>query len=207
MRSVSRLSVIVVLCLFVSIASCAQLKYATDKKCFAGSTLFVLGNFIPDDPNPPGFFQFNFGYRLNPKNTVSVEVKTWKYAWPLGIPYGDAYNADDEKYPGDIREYGIAFAYQHFWWKGMYTAVHAMNTLQKYKDEDGKFIKNGYQLFMTYRLGYHVSFWKNRLFLEPSIAVTNWPIKSKAPDGFALLDDKWPRYFLFEPGLHFGFNF
>lgn len=207
MKSIFRSFIIILLSSIVVSNSYGQLKYTAEKKCFVGSTLFLLGNFIPNDPNPPGFMQLNFGYRINPKNTVSIEMKTWKYAWPLGIPYGDSYNADGEKYPGYIREYGIALAYQHFWWKGLYTAVHAMNTLQKYKGDDGKLIKNGYQLFMTYRVGYHLSFWKNRLFIEPSIAITNWPIKSKAPDGFAQRDDKWPRYFLFEPGLHFGFNF
>jgi|GEM_PF-6649179 len=48
---------------------------------------------------------------------------------------------------------GVALVYQRFWWKGAYTAVHAMNALQRYVDADGKKIQNGYQLFMTYRLG------------------------------------------------------
>lgn len=199
--------IIVCASLLTRVSGYGQLKYTSEKQCFVGSTIFLLGNFIPDDPNPPGFAQLNFGYRLDSKNTISIEAITWKYAWPLGIPYGSSMSADENKYPGDIREYGIALAYQRFWWKGLYTAVHAMNTLQKYRDEDGKFIKNGYQLFMTYRLGYHISFWQNRFFVEPSVAVTNWPIRSKAPEGFAAADKKWPRYFLFEPGLHFGFNF
>ncbi len=51
----------------------------TYKKFFAGSTLFVLANFIPGDPNPPDFVQLNFGWRIRPKDAVSLEAKTWKY--------------------------------------------------------------------------------------------------------------------------------
>jgi len=59
-----------------------------EKRYFIGSSIFMLGNFIPDDPNPPDFVQLNFGYRITPKDVISIEAKTWKYAWPLGIPYG-----------------------------------------------------------------------------------------------------------------------
>ena len=180
---------------------------STYRKFFIGSTLFVLGNFIPDDPNSPDFVQLNFGYRITPKNVVSVEVKTWKYAWPLGIPYGDDFQAPEEEYPGYVRELGFALAYQHFWWKGAYTAVHAMNTIQKYVDEDGEKIQNGYQLFMTYRIGYHFPLFKNRFFIEPSLAVTHWPINTNVPDSFKVKENNWNSYFLFEPGLHFGVKF
>lgn len=66
---------------------------------------------------------------------VSIEVKTWKYAWSLGIPYGKSKEAPEEEYPGYIREFGVAFVYQRFWWIGAYTAVHAMHALQKYLDD------------------------------------------------------------------------
>jgi hypothetical protein len=46
-----------------------------------------------------------------------------------------------------------------------------------------------------------------RFFLEPSVAVTHWPIDRNAPVDFATVDDRWPSYFLFEPGLHFGVKF
>ena len=62
-------------------------------------------------------------------------------------------------------------------------------------------------LFMTYRLGYHVQLFKNRFFIEPSVAMTHWPVKTNVPESFARLDSKWPSYFLFEPGLHFGVKF
>lgn len=180
---------------------------STYRSFFVGSTLFMLGNFIPDDPNAPDFVQLNFGYRLTPKDVVSIEANTWKYAWPLGIPFGKSYQSPEEKYPGYLREVGIALVYQRFLWKGAYTAVHAMNALQKYVDEDNAKIQNGYQLFMTYRLGYHFQLFKNRFFIEPSVAVTHWPVNTNVPDSFAAVESKWPNYFLFEPGLHFGVKF
>ncbi|MGB3849036.1 MAG: hypothetical protein WA958_03660, partial [Tunicatimonas sp.] len=61
---------------------------STYKKCFVGSTFAMLGNFLPS--NRPDFGQLNLGYRLTGKDVVSLEVKTWKYAWSLGIPYGES---------------------------------------------------------------------------------------------------------------------
>jgi len=180
---------------------------SSDRKYFVGSTFFILGNFIPGDKNPPDFVQLNVGYRLTPVDVVSIEVKTWKYAWPLGIPFGDSYQAEGEGYPGYIRDVGVAFTYQRFLWKGAYTAVHAMQALQTYVGVDNKKIQNGYQLFMTYRLGYHFEFFNNRFFIEPSVAMTHWPIKTNVPASFAEVDNRWPNYFLFEPGLHFGIKF
>jgi hypothetical protein len=42
----------------------------TYKRYFIGSSLFMLGNFIPDDPNAPDFVQLNLGYRLTPVDVV-----------------------------------------------------------------------------------------------------------------------------------------
>jgi hypothetical protein len=188
---------------------CQQVRNdSTCHKFFVGSTLFMLiGNVVPDDPNPPDFVQLNFGYRHTPKDVFSVELKTWKYAWPLGIPYGDSRTDEVEKYPGFVRSFGIGLVYQRFLWKGAYASIDAMNTLQRYVDAQDQQIQNGYQLFMTYRLGYHFQFLRNRFFFEPSIAVTHWPVNTNVPESFASLEKKWPNYFLMEPGLHFGINF
>ena len=51
----------------------------TYKKYFVGSTFFMLGNFAK--VNNPEFVQLNLGYRLTEKDVVSLELKTWKYAW------------------------------------------------------------------------------------------------------------------------------
>ena len=179
---------------------------STYRRFFVGSSLFMLANLNTSDPNPD-FVQLNVGYRITPKNVVSLEAKTWKYGWPLGIPYGKGQTAPEEKYPGYVRSFGVALAYQRFWWKGAYTAVHAMNALQRYVDADGKKIQNGYQLFMTYRLGYHIQLFRNRFFVEPGVAVTHWPVNTNVPESFARLERKWNSYFQFEPGLHFGIKF
>tara|TARA_Y100000385_G_scaffold13549_1_gene13713 strand:+ start:7208 stop:7384 length:177 start_codon:yes stop_codon:yes gene_type:complete len=48
---------------------------------------------------------------------------------------------------------------------------------------------------------------KDRFFIEPSIAITHRPYQSKMPVGFQQKNDKWSAFFFGEPGFHFGFNF
>lgn len=175
------------------------------KKHFVGSTFFMLGNFLPS--NTPDFVQLNYGYRLTGKDVISLELKTWKYAWSLGIPYGDSFEAPEEKFPGYIREFGFALAYQRYLWKGLYTGIHVMNAWQTFANEEGKKIDDGFQIFNTYRLGYHFKFFNDRFFIEPSIAITHRPYQSEMPASFEEMNGKWPSYFIGEPGLHFGFNF
>nr|WP_317172692.1 hypothetical protein [Echinicola salinicaeni] len=195
--------------LFLSYSFPINAQYAkqdsTYKKCFIGSTFFILGNL--SSTNRPDFVQLNLGYRITGKDVVSLELKTWKYAWPLGIPYGPSYEAPEEKFPGYIREYGFALAYQHYWWKGLYSGIHIMNAWQSFINETGRKIDDGFQVFNTYRLGYHLKLFKDRFFIEPSIAITHRPYHTEMPDSFKQLDDKWSKFFIGEPGLHFGFNF
>ena len=179
----------------------------SNKKYFVGSTAFILGNFIPDDPNPPDFVQLNLGYRITPKDAISLELKTWRYSWSLGIPYGDSFEAADEKFPGYIREFGFALVYQKFLWKGLYASVHVMNAWQSFFDENSTKIDNGFQIFNTYRLGYHIDFFNDKFFIEPSIAITHRPYHTEMPDSFKAYDDKWSKFFIGEPGLHFGVKF
>ncbi len=175
------------------------------KKYFGGSTLFMLGNL--STKNKPDFVQLNFGYRITGRDVITLELKTWKYAWPLGIPYGKSFQADEEEFPGFIREKGFAVAYQHFWWKGLYTGIHVMNSWQGFYDDNKNKVGSGFQIFNTYRAGYHVKFLKNRFFIEPSIAVTHRPYHTKMPEAFKQQDDKWSKFFFGEPGLHVGYNF
>ncbi len=176
-----------------------------DKRYFVGSTFFLLGNF--SQSNNPEFVQFNLGYRLSTKDVVSLELKTWKYAWSLGIPYGPLKEAPETEFPGYIREFGFALVYQRYWWKGLYTGIHVMNAWQSFVNTDGQTFDNGFQIFNTYRLGYHFSIWNNRFFIEPSIAITHRPFHTTMPEGFKVMDDPWSKFFYGEPGLHFGFNF
>ena len=176
------------------------------KKCFVGSTFFMLGNFA--EVNKPDFVQLNLGYRLTGKDVVSLELKTWKYAWSLGIPaYGEFFEAPEEEFPGYIRELGVAVVYQRYLWKGLYTGVHVMNAFQKFVDEDGQKIDNGFQIFNTYRVGYHFKLFNDRFFIEPSMAITHRPSNTEMPDSFKQMDDKWNKFLIGEPGLHFGYNF
>ena len=197
--------------LVLIVASSSQLnaQYAkqdsTYRKYFIGSTLFMLGNL--DSKNRPDFIQLNLGYRITGRDVIAIEFKTWKYGWPLGIPYGKSFEATEEQFPGYIREYGVALAYQRFWWKGVFTGIHVMNAWQSFFNDDGDEIDKGFQIFNTYRVGYHLKVFKDMFFIEPSIGVTHRPYHTEMPESFKQLDSKWSKFFIGEPGLHFGYNF
>lgn len=180
---------------------------STYNRWFVGSTLFLLGNI--DRVNPPNFYQLNVGYRITGKDVITLEPKTWKYAWPNGIhPFlNQSYGKPDQKFPGHVREYGISFAYQRFLWNGFYTELNVMPTIQFFMNDNDKKIENGFQVFNTYRVGYHIKLFKDRFFLQPSIAVTHRAYHTKLPDGFKQMDDRWSKFVFPEPGFHFGFNF
>lgn len=175
------------------------------KRHFIGSTLFVTFNLFLSEP--PNYYQLNYGYRLTPKDVLSVEAITWTYPGPLGRQYGPDYENPASNFPGKVRAVGAGLAYKRFLWKGLYGQVHATAFHQDYLDEGNEKIQSGFQLFNTLRLGYHFDFLKFRLFLEPSLAITSWPINTNLPESFQVEEDKWPKYFLFEPGMHFGINF
>lgn len=179
---------------------------STYKKCFVGSTLFLLGNFAK--VNPPGFAQLNVGYRITGKDVISLELITWKHAWPLGINpfYNKAYGTTEEKFPGHIREHGFGIAYQRYFGKALYAAVHVAPMWQTYKNENGNKVGDGFIIFNTYRVGYHLKLIKDKFFIEPSLGVAGRPYFTEMPDGFKQKDDKWPKWTP-EPGLHFGYNF
>jgi len=136
------------------------------KRCFVGSTMFLLGNLAP--VNPPGFAQLNIGYRITGKDVISLELITWKYAWPLGINpfYNKAYGTPEEKSPSSIRDYGIGLAYQRYFWKGLYAAVHVMPMWQTYTNENGDKAGKGFMIFNTYRIGYHVKLFRINFLLS-----------------------------------------
>lgn len=179
---------------------------STYKKCFVGSTFAMLGNFAKN--NKPDFAQLNLGYRLTGRDVISLEFKTWKYAWPLGIPTtSKSFEAEGTGFPGYIRENGVAIAYQHYWWKGLYSAVHVMNAWQTFVNTEEVEIDKGFQIFNTYRVGYHIKLFKDNFFFEPSIAITHRPYHTVMPESFKNFDDQWSKFLFGEPGLHFGFNF
>lgn len=179
---------------------------STHKRWFVGSTLFLLGNL--SQTNPPQFAQLNLGYRITGKDVISLELITWKYGWPLGINpiFNKSYGKPEEKFPGYIRDYGIAVAYQRFFWKGFYAAAHIMPMRQIFVNDKGDKVGNGFQIFTTYRVGYHIKLFNDRFFIQPSIGIAGRPYHTRMPDGFKEKDEKWSKYTP-EPGLHFGYNF
>lgn len=179
---------------------------STYKKYFIGSTLFMLANLIPDN-NPPEMVYLNLGYRITGKDVISLELKTWKYGWPIGIPFGKSFEAEGEGFPGYIREYGFSLSYYRFLWKGLYAQVDVMPAWQTFVNNDGKKFDNGFQFFNTYYIGYHIKLFKDRFFIQPSLAITHRPYQSKMPESFKQVDDRWSRFFFGQPGLHFGYNF
>jgi hypothetical protein len=180
---------------------------STYKKWFVGSTLFLLGNLATT--NPPEFIQLNIGYRITGKDVITLEPKTWKYAWPNGIHpfFNKAYGKQEEQFPGTVRELGISVSYQRFLYKGLYAELNVMPSVQKFMNRNGQKIDNGFQLFNTYRAGYHIKLLKDRFFIQPSLAITHRAYHTTLPDGFKQLDDKWSKFVFGEPGFHFGYNF
>ncbi len=179
---------------------------STYKKYFVGSSLFMLANLVPDN-NPPEVVFLNLGYRITGKDVIALELKTWKYGWPIGIPFGKSYEKEGEGFPGYIRDRGVSLNYQRFLRKGLFAKVDVMNSWQTFVNDNGEKIDNGFQIFNTYSAGYHVKLFKDRFFIQPSVAITHRPYQSKMPDAFKQVDDRWPRFFYGEPGLHFGYNF
>lgn len=182
----------------------AQEEKPTDKKCFVGSTFFMLLNLV-DDPEPPHYAQINFGYRFSEKNVLSLEAITWRYYEPLGVPLPEKKSA--ENFPGYVKAYGLGLAFKRFLWKQSYVQLHSTLMRQSFMDKEDKLIQKGTQLFNTLRIGYQFRFFDNRIFIEPSLAMTFWPINTNLPESFQKLEDQQSSYLLGEPGLHFGINF
>jgi hypothetical protein len=171
-----------------------------------GTSLFMLMNLVPME-SPPGFVQLNVGKRWTPKDALTLEAITWRYSAPLGIPYGPDYGDPAHAYPGHVRGMGVGLAYQRFLWEGLYVGAHVTPLVQLYFDPQGRRRQTGFQLFCVGRVGYHVAFAKQRLFVEPSVAATSWPINTGLPRGFRAVESRFPSYFLLEPGLHAGVKF
>ncbi|MEO0896795.1 MAG: hypothetical protein AAFY71_10380 [Bacteroidota bacterium] len=183
----------------------AQQREEVEEKFFVGSTLFVLANLTPANPE---YYQLNVGYRITPKDVLSAELITWTYEGPLGRQYGPDFDNPDSNFPGFVRAYGGGLAYKRFLWKRrLYVQIHSTALKQDYMDENGTKIQSGFQLFNVGRVGYQFRFWEDRIFLEPSVAITSWPVNTNLPESFQVFEDQFPKYFLAEPGLHIGFNF
>lgn len=180
-------------------------KDSTYRKWFVGSSLFMLGNL--DNTNNPEYIQLNLGYRITPKDVLSLDFKRSVYAWPLGISLvSPSFDKPGEGYPGHARILAPTIGYQRFFWKGAFISLHALNAFEKYYDTNKKAIGNGYTLYLNFHLGYQFKFFKNRFFFEPAIACSYWPVRTGVPESFKAVEQKWENS-VFQPGLNFGYNF
>jgi len=198
------LGVLVLLASTLQLSAANAEQDSTYRRWFVGSSLLMFGNF--SQVNNPEYVQLNAGYRITPKDVVSVEFKRSIYSWPIGIPFGPSFDAPGLNYPGHARILAPTIGYQRFWWKGVYTSLHALHAFEKYLDMDKKKIGNGFTLYLNFHIGYQFRFWGNRIFFEPALGCSYWPVRTNVPAAFKAAERAWPNYFI-QPGLHFGFNF
>ncbi len=149
---------------------------------------------------------------LDDKNIIGVKFATWRLFQPMGILWWegllDKIDSGSDYYDGYLRETGIGITYQRMLWKGLFASVEVLPQIQTYTDLDGNKIKNGFKVYNSYHLGYHIEFGKKkRLFIEPQVHVNQWFFDNNSPEGFKEFDDKYGNVFLFEPNIYIGVNF
>jgi len=165
-----------------------------------GSSLFLLGNIIPEDAVYA--FQLDYGYKLTEKDVLIVEGITWRYYEPLG-----SNGSSKEKYPGNIRSTAIGVGYQRFLWKNLHSVILVNPYLMQFSDEDDELIQSGFRLYLHTRIGYRIEFFDNRWYIEPSVGFNYWPVSTNIPADFKEIEDDYTNYNLFDINLHFGFRF
>lgn len=180
---------------------------STDRRFSVSTTYLSFVNFGEEKTNTH-HYELHFGYKLTPKDRIGIKLATWKMFAPMGMPMLEQLKFDENNfYPGRLRESGIGVTYQRMLWKGLFATVEVLPQLKTYLDENDKNIGNGFKLYTSYHLGYHIAFFKDRMFVEPQIHCNYWPIDTNTPESFKEKDDKWNNYFLFEPNLYLGFKF
>lgn len=171
------------------------------------TTYYSFMNFEEEKTNTH-HYELHLGYQLSPKDKVGIKLATWKMFAPMGMPMAEQLEFDEANfYPGRLRETGLGVSYQRRLWKGLFVAAEILPQLKTYLDADNRKIANGFKLYTSYHLGYHVSLFKDRVYLEPQIHCQYWPVETNVPAAFKLKDDEWNNYFLFEPNLYLGVSF
>jgi hypothetical protein len=165
-----------------------------------------------DDRTHTQHIELHIKRNLDDKNIIGLKLATWRLFQPMGITWWDGLldkiESESEFYPGHMRASGIGITYQRMLWKGLFTTVEVLPQFQTYLDENENKVGDGFQLYNSYHLGYHLAFGKQkRFFIEPQVHCQHWMFDNSAPEGFRELDDKWRNYFLFEPNLYFGIKF
>ncbi len=165
-----------------------------------------------DDRTNTQHIELHFKYELDAKNIVGVKFASWRLFQPMGILWWDGLldkvESGTEYYPGHVRETGIGVSYQRMLWKGLFTTAEVLPQYKTYLDLDNNKIGNGFKLYTSLHLGYHLAFGKKKqFFVEPQIHCQTWLIDTNTPSEFKELDNRWANYFLFEPNLYFGIKF
>jgi hypothetical protein len=184
-----------------------QMENAPYHKFSVSTTYLTFTNFESEKTNLH-HYEFHIGYKITPKDRIELKMATWKLFEPLGIPLWDSkFREESEYYPGRLRETGAGVTYQRLLWKGLFAQVEILPLKKTYLDENDKKVGDGFKLYTSYHLGYHIPFFKNRFFIEPQVHCNYWPIDSDGPDEFAEVENRWNNYFLFEPNLYIGVKF
>ncbi|TDQ19470.1 hypothetical protein DFQ04_1291 [Algoriphagus boseongensis] len=165
-----------------------------------------------DDRTNTQHIELHVKRNLDNKNIIGLKLATWRLFQPMGILWWDGLldkvESETEFYPGHVRETGIGISYQRMLWKGLFATVEVLPQYKTYLDEDNNKIGNGFKLYNSFHLGYHLAFGKSkRFFVEPQVHSQFWVFDTKTPDGFKQLDEKWRNYFLFEPNIYIGVKF
>lgn len=165
-----------------------------------------------DDRTNTQHVELHFKYELDAKNIIGVKFATWRLFQPMGILWWDGLldkvESGTEYYPGHLRETGLGVSYQRMLWKGLFTTAEVLPQLKTYVDLDNNKIGNGFKLYTSLHLGYHLAFgMKKQFFVEPQIHCQTWLIDTNTPADFKELDNQWKNYFLFEPNLYVGIKF
>lgn len=179
----------------------------TEKKFSISTTWLSFVNFGEEKTNTH-HYELHVGYKLTPKDRIGLKIATWKMFAPMGMPLQEQLKFDENNfYPGRLTESGLGVSYQRMIWKGLFATLEVLPQLKTYLDKNDMKIGNGFKLYTSYHLGYHIPFFKNRLYLEPQIHCQYWPVNTNVPQGFKDKDSNWNNYFLFEPNLYLGVNF
>lgn len=178
-----------------------------DYKFSVSTTYLTFVNFGEEKTNTH-HYEFHFRYNLTPKDKIGIKVSTWKLFAPMGIPIPDAIKMEESTFfPGRLGEKGIGLTYQRSLWKGLFATIEILPLKKTYFDENKNKIGDGFKLYTTYHIGYHIPLFNNRMYIEPQIHCNYWPIDTKAPQSFQVEESKWNNYVLFEPNLYIGVNF
>jgi hypothetical protein len=178
------------------------------ERIFSVSTTYLSFINFGEEKTNTYHYELHVGYKLTPKDRIGIKLATWKMFAPMGMPMQEQLKFDENNfYPSRLRETGLGVTYQRTLWEGLFASIEVLPQLKTYIDKNDKKIGNGFKLYTSYHLGYHISFFKDKIYFEPQIHCQYWPIDTNTPQSFKDCDNKWNNYFLFEPNLYIGFKF